>query len=179
MNLHSVFAELDKLYESMEKPVEEPVEEVTEAVSDEVAEETEVTEVLTEAADEEEIVIEEDPVVEEEPEVEEDKAEEVQLVLECSNCGGLKIVAEADAKVDEETDLVNVGDACQYCEEAEGYKIIGSLTPYAAEEAVEEVVDDEVIEGEAVEEGLLDAVLPVSVDIKTANGNSVSIGDAE
>lgn len=173
MNLHSVFEELDKLYESMEEPVKESVEEV--------AEEAEVEEVLTEAAeepveeDEDEIEIVEDEGVEEAPAVD----EEVRIVLECSNCGGLKIVAEADANIDEETNLANVGDACQYCEAADDYQIVGSLVPYGAAEeeaaAEEEVVEDEVIEDEVVEEGLLDVDLPISVDVN-ADGNNVTVG---
>jgi prolyl-tRNA synthetase len=107
--------------------------------------------------------------------------ETVQLVLECSKCGGIKVVVEADVKVDEETDLANVGDPCQYCEEVEGYKIIGSLAPYdVAEEPAEEITDDEdaeveVVEDEVVEEGLLDVDLPISVDVR-ADGNNVTVG---
>jgi hypothetical protein len=41
--------------------------------------------------------------------------------------------------VDEASDLVNIEDACQYCEEAAGYTIIGAIAPYeAATEIVEE-----------------------------------------
>jgi hypothetical protein len=107
--------------------------------------------------------------------------EAVQLVLECSNCGGIKVVSEADVKVDEETDLANIGDPCQYCEEAEGYKIMGSLAPYdVAEEPAEEITDDEdaeieVVDDEVVEEGLLDVDLPISVDVR-ADGNNVTVG---
>jgi hypothetical protein len=62
-----------------------------------------------------------------------------QVILECSNCGGLVIKSDADVEVDEETDLANVEEACQYCEEAKGYKILGVVAPYeAAEEELEE-----------------------------------------
>ena len=93
--------------------------------------------------------------------------EEVQFVLECSKCGGLSIKAEADCKVDEEASLVNIGDACQYCEATDGYTILGTFVP--AEEEIE-IEDDEV-----VEEGLLDVNVPVDVDV-TANGNDVAVG---
>jgi hypothetical protein len=62
-----------------------------------------------------------------------------QVILECSKCGALAIKDEADVKVDEESDLANIDEACQYCEEAEGYKIIGVVAPYEiAEEELEE-----------------------------------------
>lgn len=146
MNLHSVFEELNKLYEEDSvKTVEEVEEEVVEeeAVQEELKEE-----VVTEAADdEEEIEIVEDEDVEEEPIEEEPVAEEeVRLVLECANCGGLMIKTEADVKVDEETDLANVEEACQYCEAADGYKILGVVAPYGAdvEEPAEEAVEESV-----------------------------------
>jgi co-chaperonin GroES (HSP10) len=120
MNLHNAFEELNKLYESFEQPVEE----------------LEIDEALFEDAEEEEIVIED------EPEDEEAAVEDAQLVLECSNCGGIKVMAEADVNINEETDLANVGDACQYCEEAEGYRVLGTLNPYTAEEPVEESLEE-------------------------------------
>ena len=88
--------------------------------------------------------------------------------MECSKCGALVIQDEADVVADEESDLVNIEDECQYCEEAEGYKIIGSVMPYGNEESVEEpVVDEEpveeAIEDEVVEEGLLDIKTPATI----------------
>ena len=78
----------------------------------------------------------EEPV--EEASTEEPEEVEVrQLILECSKCGAIVIKDEADIVIDEESDLVNVEDECEYCEEKEGYKIIGVVAPY---EAVEEVV---------------------------------------
>lgn len=174
MNFQSVLEELDRLYE------EDATKENKEA--DVAAEDQKEEEVLTEAAEEgveadeevDEVEEVEDPVIDEEPE-----AEEAMLVLECAKCGGLVIKAEADVKVDDDTDLANMDDACQYCEEAAGYTVIGTFTPYVAEvveddkqadEAAEEVVEDEI-----VEEGLLDVDVPVSVDVK-ADGNNVSVG---
>ena len=87
----------------------------------------------------------EEAEVEAEPEdTEEAVADEPQFVLECSKCGGLIIKAEADCKIDEAESLVNIGEACQYCETAEGYKILGTMVPYTEEEI--EIVDDEVVE---------------------------------
>lgn len=127
MNFQTILEELDRLYENTQ---EEPIEE---AIEESLVEETD-----------EEVLIDDEPIVddevqeeESETEVEENEAPK-QVVLECSNCGALVIKNEADIKVDEETDLVNVEDECQFCEEANGYKIVGSLVSY---EGVEEVTE--------------------------------------
>ena len=99
-----------------------------------------------------------------------------QLVLECAKCGALTIKDKVDTKIDEETDLANIDEACAFCEETEGYKIIGVLAPYEASD--EEDADTEVnVEDEVVEEGLLDLNLPVDVDIN-ADNNQVAVGGA-
>jgi hypothetical protein len=108
---------------------------------------------LTEAAEEEEILIDDEPVVNDESEAEDESViEDVpgQLILECENCGGLVIKTEADVAIDEETGLADVDEACQYCEEAKGYKILGTVAPY--EENVVDIEDNEVIE-----EGIFDS----------------------
>jgi hypothetical protein len=146
MNLHSVFEELNKLYES-EEEVKEPATEVDEVAQE--PEKEELTEAAEEPAEDEIEVAIEDEVASSEEEAEEqpvavEDEEEVRLVLECSNCGGLKVMPEAVVKVDEESDLANVEDVCQYCESAEGYRILGALTVYEA--AVEEIPEDEEVE---------------------------------
>ena len=82
-------------------------------------------------------------------EVTEDSAtteEPKQVILECSKCGALAIKDEADVVVDADTDLANVDEACQYCEEAEGYKIVGVVAPYESSSEEEAVEDDEIVE---------------------------------
>ena len=117
-----------------------------------------VQEDLTEAAEEEieivedEIEVAADDTVAEEPVVE---AEPKQVIIECAKCGALVIVD--DVTVDEESDLVNVEDECKFCEEKEGYKIVGSVIPYdeATEAALDEVADnaeEAVTEEPAIEE---------------------------
>lgn len=66
-----------------------------------------------------------------------------QLVLECSKCGAVCIKLEDDVVIDEATDLANVEEECAACEEAAGYKVLGELLPYAAEEdeEIEESVE--------------------------------------
>ena len=113
MNFISTFDELNKLYEEAE------AKKVEEAAEDEVVEDE---------------VPAEEPVIEEEPR---------QVICECDKCGALVIKDEADIVVDEESDLVNVEDECQFCEEAKGFKIIGVVAPY---EVAEEFVDEEPVE---------------------------------
>ena len=112
-----------------------------------------VIEALTEAAEDEEIEIVDDEVAVEEIPAEEPVVEDEpkQTIIECSKCGALVIVDEVE--VDEESDLVNVKDECKFCEEKEGYKIIGSVLPYEAAEADEEEPVEEPVE-DVVEESL-------------------------
>lgn len=112
----------------------------------------------------------EEPV--EEASTEEPEEVEVRhLILECSKCGAIVIKDEVDVVVDEESDLVNVEDECEYCEEKEGYKIIGVVAPYeiAEEEPVEESLDKDKLEE------LLDA--NISADLRNfgGTGNKVSV----
>lgn len=160
MNFQTVLGELDKLYEELPAKVDkkdiEEVEEVAEACE----------KPLTEAEDEE-ILIDDEPIEDDEEVVEDEAVEEApkQLALECAKCGAIIIKAEADVAIDEETDLANVDEACQYCEESEGYKVIGELVmydgPVVAEEPVaeEEVIDDEAIDEVAEEEDVTEALL--------------------
>jgi hypothetical protein len=154
MNFQTILEELNRLYE----------EESLKTNSDSATEEQEKEEVLTEAA-EEEIELE---VVDDEQEADELDTEDApkQVVLECANCGGLVIKTEADVAVDEKTDLANMAEACQYCEETAGYTIVGEVVPYEAEadknETVEiEDTDDFVAESVLTEGKIADAVKKV------------------
>jgi RNase P subunit RPR2 len=173
MNFQTTLEELNKLYESDDQKVE-----AEEAVEEAVAEETHVEESLTEAADEEAVVeeeeAEEEPVFVEDEAAEEEAPEEEpaakRLILECSNCGALMIKDEADVAVEAESNLANVEETCQYCEEAAGYVIAGVVVPYEAaeedvvaeeneseaEELTEEVDATEVAEEDTLEEGIFD-----------------------
>ena len=153
MNLHSVFEELDKLYEFVEEPAEE--EEATELSTEVAGEETGLTEDANESVDEEEA-----------SEVEQNDEEEVteqpvSVVLECSKCGGVIIKAEADVEINDEAELANMAEPCQYCEETAGYVVLGALAPYgvADEEPEIEIIEDEEIEDEAETEEVVDEAL--------------------
>jgi hypothetical protein len=153
MNFQSVLEELNSLYEEDLSKVEEvEIETEVEEIEEENSAKEPVAERLIEATEEpeadEEIEIVEDPATEEPPV--EAGQEDVQLVLECANCGGLIIKQEAEAKVDEEADLVNIGETCQYCEETIGYKILGILNPYTNDD--EEVFEEDSVAEEASED---------------------------
>lgn len=82
-----------------------------------------------------------------------------QLVLECSKCGAVCVKLEDDVVIDEATDLANVEEECTACEEAAGYKVLGELLPYAAEEdeEIEESVEKPEEAPEADDPGAPDA----------------------
>lgn len=126
-----------------------------------------ITESLEEATEDETIEVTEDPAEDDTIEV-----ESRQIILECSNCGAITIKSEADVVIDEESNLANAEDACQYCEEAAGHKIVGVVAPYDV--AVEEVVEDE--QG-VTEEEELEEILDVKLDARGfgGSGNNVSV----
>lgn len=132
-NFISTFDELNKLYEEADTKKAKPDEKINETC----------VEGLTETAEEE--VVDDGVTVEETPTEDPVAGEEPrQVICECDKCGALVIKDEADIVVDEESDLVNVEDECQFCEEASGYKIVGVVAPYdAAEEFVEEAPVEE------------------------------------
>ena len=116
---------------------------------------TSIMEELNRLYEADEVVNEEnvEPEVEIVPdEVEESTIEYDQLILECSKCGALTIKDKDAVVTNEDTDLVNEEDACAFCEETAGYKIVGAVAPYVTE--TNEVVEDEIVEDEIVEESL-------------------------
>ena len=68
--------------------------------------------------------------------------EVAQFVLECANCGALVIKAETEVSGEDEQGLVNLEEACQYCEETAGYKVLGMLVQNDEDEAEIEIEDD-------------------------------------
>jgi hypothetical protein len=110
---------------------------LVESADQELAEDTNDDEI--EVVDDEAVV---DGISAEEPTIVEDEPR--HIICECDKCGALVIKDEADIVVDEDTDLVNVEDECQFCEEAKGFKIIGVVAPYevANEKGAVEAEDD-------------------------------------
>ena len=137
------------------------------------------TEVLKEATGEEVEITDEEPA--------EDPVEPItrQVIIECSKCGAITIKDEADVVFDEDSDLVNVEDECQYCEEKEGYKIVGVVAPYEVTEEIpeeelaeEELAEEEPAEDEVVEENLeeiLDIKPSISLSLDGGQGNDVDV----
>jgi hypothetical protein len=83
-------------------------------------------------------------------------------VLECANCGAVIIKEESEVEVAEDSDLANIEEECKFCEEADGFKIIGTLAPYSTEDEIEIVDSDELAEepeesDEELEEGIFDS----------------------
>lgn len=140
MNFNFILEELDRLYEELpaqeesqkdqknQKDLQKTEEPVTEALVEDTEDDEEI--VIEDDAEDEEVVVDGEPITDDETTTEEESSKEVQIVLECSKCGALTIKPEADIKAEEDTDLVNVDETCQYCEEAEGYKSIGTFVPY-------------------------------------------------
>jgi hypothetical protein len=155
MSFISTFEELSKLYESKEVNTEEEKNEVevenaedenlTEAAAVNITDDANTSD-DTNTSDEKNAV---DDNLSEATDEEAVKEEPRSVILECANCGALVIRDEAEVVIDEEADLANMEEACQYCEEAAGYKIVGVVAPYEAEEAVE-VVEDSIEDEEVV-----------------------------
>lgn len=74
-----------------------------------------------------------DPNAEDEEEVKDSYIGDV--VLECSVCHSMIYKDASEILKDEESeeDLVNVGEECPYCMSADGYKIVGQITPFEVE----------------------------------------------
>ena len=178
MNFITIFEELDKLYE-------EDASKATAKTEPEEVKEACAKEALIEAAEdsiEDEIAVEEEtPETEalvDEAEIEIVDDEPKQVILECEKCGALVIKADTAVVIDEETDLANIEDECEFCEETSGYKIVGIVAPYEAEsedteeasieepveEPLEEPVDDMVVE-ESVESSAAEADEPIEEDL--------------
>lgn len=141
MNLYSLLEELDRIYEEeAQSDIEELEEEEVIEIEDDEEDDAEEDKI---AADdfEDEFVAEEQ--AEEESPVE-DTAEITDYVLECTNCGAVCIKAGKDIKTEENVDLVNVGEACDFCEATAGYVLRGGLvdTP-AFHQEVEDKSDAE------------------------------------
>lgn len=77
---------------------------------------------------------------------------EGKIILQCPICHSLIYKAEEDLVSDEESDYVNVEEACPYCKEEGGFLVVGKVAPYPTheEEKVEEPAE-EPIEGESEE----------------------------
>lgn len=56
-----------------------------------------------------------------------------QVVLRCPVCQSMVYRAKENIVVDEDSDLVNIGDECPYCLTTDGYEIVGEIKEYCPE----------------------------------------------
>ena len=160
MNFISTFEELNKLYEEAQKKTvaTKTVKPVEEACAKENTVEDDKTSAVDEGIigdtvrgaargflglnedtdEDDEIEVVED---EQDEQAEEEVDEPKQVIIACDKCGAIVLKDDSDIVIDEESDLVNVEDECQFCEETAGYNIIGVVAPYNPEE-VEVVTED-------------------------------------
>lgn len=157
MNFTSVFEELNNLYEE----VAAETEDTDDAELDiEVAEDSEAD--VAETANKTE---ESNDTEAEEPK---------QVILECSKCGSIILKNESDIKFDEATDLVDIEVPCQYCEETEGYKLIGMVAVYETPEALEE--DFIFDKNNKIDKNLLNAQNTKFIDPEQAKKGDLVVG---
>lgn len=140
MNFTNAFAELNKLYESVEiENLKDSESNVTldskESVDEEVVEEG-LLDAVKGAASGFVSGLKEDTDEDVEIEVEDDEAVAKQVVYECNNCGALVIKDEGE-EVDSE-------EECTYCGEAKGFDAIGTFEAYAEDDtdSTENAEDD-------------------------------------
>ena len=140
MNLHNVFEELNKLYES-EQNADELVDDngkinnTDKCKSDKQVKEDYAADDAVEATEDDVTEIENEEASENEPAEPAEDAPST-FVLTCAKCGGIVLKAETEIKSDEKDSVVNPEEPCQYCEATDGYEVLGTLVP--AEEATED-----------------------------------------
>ena len=57
-----------------------------------------------------------------------------KVILDCSICQSKIYKNPDEVIINEDGDLVNVGDECPYCRSVDGYKVIGEVAPYSKTE---------------------------------------------
>lgn len=71
------------------------------------------------------------------------------IVLECPICKSKIFKSKDDIIIDDESQLANIGEDCPYCYTADGFTIIGKISPYSEQEVtITDKVDDESAEDE-------------------------------
>lgn len=82
------------------------------------------------------------------------------VILDCGICHSKQYVDADEVIIDDEAELANVGSPCPYCENGDGFKVIGQIKPFGdtQDEEDDDEDDDEKDTDEheepAVEEGL-------------------------
>lgn len=91
-----------------------------------------------------------DPNASDESEIEDSYVGKV--IIDCCVCHSKIYKDKGEITIDEESELVNVGEECPFCYSVDGYKVIGEVAEYKAEDEKEEVkVDADDEDGKDVE----------------------------
>lgn len=137
MNFINAFAELDKLYESVEAEAESIIntdENLKESTKESV--DKEMNEEISDADKCASSDLKEGTDEEVEIEIEDDEVTAKKVVYECSNCGALVLKDDGEE--------VSPEEECAYCGEAKGFDAIGTFEAYAEDDtdSTENAEDD-------------------------------------
>lgn len=98
-----------------------------------------------------------------------------KVILGCDVCHSMIYKDPSEVKVDEESQLANIGELCPYCFTGDGYKVVGKVAPFKditveAGEGVDVRVDGKPVETEVKEEEVVEESLEQSqkypIDVK-------------
>ena len=90
-----------------------------------------------------------------------------KVILDCGVCHSKIYKDKEEVELNEDQTLANVGEECPFCSTSDGFKIIGQVEDYSAENDEPETTDDEQPaedDDDAVEESL--SVSPIKDDIR-------------
>lgn len=81
------------------------------------------------------------------------------VILDCGICHSKQYVDADEVIIDDDAELANVGSPCPYCENGDGFKVIGQIKPFGDAQSDEDDDEDDEKDNEeheesAVEEGL-------------------------
>lgn len=86
-----------------------------------------------------------------------------KVILGCNVCHSMIYKDPSEVKVDEESQLANIGELCPYCFTGDGYRVVGKVAPFKditveAGEGVDVKVDGKPVEAEVKEEVVEEAL---------------------
>lgn len=98
-------------------------------------------------------VVEPELIIDPEAETEEELQDTYvgKVILNCPVCESKIYKAVADVIVDEESDLVNVGEECPYCQTIDGFEVVGQIDDFNPEEVTDSAETEETTEEETNE----------------------------
>lgn len=103
-----------------------------------------------------------------------------KVVLDCNVCHSKVYKDKEEVKIDEESDLANVGEECEFCFSTDGYKIIGEIKEYCPDcgDSKEEikVKDTEKVDSDENEEETSFVLKNYQESIKKARAKKLTEG---